>query len=165
MNTAVPQAPAFVVPSVKHPGTQPLGATGSTMPRRIGEWKVPPAPPVKKTVWIPRGSVAQVLAGPPTADLDPRTGSDPDQRVESSGSMRAALSSVTSLADSSVPAAVGGSTTAVSPLAMSPVPGTYAYVPHVPTSVDTKDIGRWVIRDPVGKVALCSWITEDPNTE
>ena len=78
--------------------------------------------------------------------------------------MRGAVSS-TSLADRSVLAAVGGRITAASPLAMTPVPGTYAYVPHIPTPVETKEIGRWIIRGPVGKVALHSWITEDPNTE
>lgn len=165
MNTAVPQAPAFVVPSINQLWTLPLGATGTTRPIRIGEFNFPPAPRVKKTMLIPRGSVAQVLTGPPTTDLDPWTGSNPGQRVDSSGSMRAAMSSVTSLADSSVPAAVGGSTAAASPLAMSPVLGSYAYVPHVPTPVDTTEIGRWLIREPVGKVALCSWITEHPNTE
>lgn len=132
--------------------------------RKNGAWLIHPAPPVKRTV-IPRGSVAPHLTGPPTTTLDPWTGSNSEQRVESSRSMRAAMSSMTSLADSSVPAAVGGCLIAASPLAMTPVPGTYAYVPHNPTPVETKEIDRWSIRAQVGKVALCSWITEDPNTE
>ena len=75
------------------------------------------------------------------------------------------MSSMTSLADRSVLAAVGGRITAASPLAMTPVPGTYAYVPHISTPVDTQYIDRCIIREPVGKVALCRWINEDPNTE
>ena len=100
---------------------------------------------MKRTVLIPRGTAAHVLAGPTSIDQDPRVGSDPNRRVEGSGSMRAALSSATSLADSSVSAAVGGSTIAASPLAVNPVPGAYAYVPHVPTPVDTMEVDRWAI--------------------
>ena len=111
----------------------------------VGQHVAQVTPPVRTIQ--PKGSVATVLRTPIEVQQRPASsrGTEGSRQVLQLGT----------LADSSVPAAVGTQLDS----------GTRADVPRLAPPFDTRHLDKWDVRESAGQIALCSWVTENPNVE